>query len=165
MTLKSQSELETQLDLAKSNLQLVLSNNEMLEEALKRETACNPRDVGWRRWSGREVQNTQRPQEDRVKSLDYGPLNEAGRPPMPSSVTTVAVNDSHQGGIQAQQLQTPVISQESRFFKFRLGGGAACPLLSSRGYDTIHRFQASCRPTARFASYFPFPAVVDIGHT
>ncbi|KAJ7230019.1 hypothetical protein GGX14DRAFT_581896 [Mycena pura] len=46
---KSKAELEVQLNVAKSNLQLVIANNEMLEEALK---SGNGRDVGWRRSSG-----------------------------------------------------------------------------------------------------------------
>ncbi|KAJ6468070.1 hypothetical protein C8R47DRAFT_806911 [Mycena vitilis] len=46
---KGKAELEVQLNVAKSNLQLVIANNEMLEEALK---SGNGRDVGWRRASG-----------------------------------------------------------------------------------------------------------------
>ncbi|KAG8214087.1 hypothetical protein J3R82DRAFT_10845 [Butyriboletus roseoflavus] len=85
--LKNQTELETQLNLAKSNLQLIISNNEMLEEALKRETPYSARDVGWRRWSAREVQdhNTEKTSEERPRSLDYGPLNESGAPTVPST--------------------------------------------------------------------------------
>ncbi|KAJ7457843.1 hypothetical protein FB451DRAFT_1509183 [Mycena latifolia] len=48
---KSQAELELQLNVAKSNLQLVIANNEMLEEALK-SGGGGGRDVGWRRASG-----------------------------------------------------------------------------------------------------------------
>ncbi|KAJ7613418.1 hypothetical protein FB45DRAFT_938319 [Roridomyces roridus] len=47
---KSKAELELQLNVAKSNLQLVIANNEMLEEALK-SSAGSGRDVGWRRAS------------------------------------------------------------------------------------------------------------------
>ncbi|KAJ7354328.1 hypothetical protein DFH08DRAFT_1077070 [Mycena albidolilacea] len=45
---KSKAELEVQLNVARSNLQLVIANNEMLEEALK---SGGGRDVGWRRAS------------------------------------------------------------------------------------------------------------------
>ncbi|KAL4073819.1 hypothetical protein V8B97DRAFT_1936590 [Scleroderma yunnanense] len=131
---KTQSELETQLNIAKSNLQLVISNNEMLEEALKRETPCSARDVGWRRWSAREVQNMQNTVEDRPKSLDYGPLNEPGRPALPSSATLLSVNGSRQGealASSALQPQTPMTSQESRFFRFKLGGGLKSPPIPS----------------------------------
>ncbi|KAJ6594853.1 hypothetical protein B0H19DRAFT_1366609 [Mycena capillaripes] len=56
---KNQAELELQLNVAKSNLQLVIANNEMLEEALK---SGNGRDVGWRRASGtRSSEQTERP--------------------------------------------------------------------------------------------------------
>lgn len=132
---KTQSELETQLNLAKSNLQLVISNNEMLEEALRRETPCSARDVGWRRWSAREVQNLQGTVEDRPKSLDYGALNEPGRPSMPSSATTLSVNGAHQSSdIPASsglQPRTPLTSQESRFFRFMLGSGLKSPPVAS----------------------------------
>ncbi|KAJ7090792.1 hypothetical protein B0H15DRAFT_245437 [Mycena belliarum] len=46
---KSQAELELQLNVARSNLQLVIANNEMLEDALK---SGGGRDLGWRRASG-----------------------------------------------------------------------------------------------------------------
>lgn len=102
----------------------------MLEEALKRETPCNARDVGWRRWSAREVQNhnTERTSEERPRSLDYGPLNEAGTPNVPSNTAVVLVN-----GVQppartssTPQPTTPVTSwQDSRFFKFRFSNGGS----------------------------------------
>ena len=51
---KVQTDLQTELTLAKSNLQLALANNEMLEDALKRDGLGHSRDVGWRRWSAKE---------------------------------------------------------------------------------------------------------------
>lgn len=132
---KTQSDLETQLNLAKSNLQLVISNNEMLEEALRRETPCSARDVGWRRWSAREVQNLQKTVEDRPKSLDYGALNESGKPSVPSSATTLTANGAQQpDGIPATsgvQPRTPMTSQESRFLRFMLGSGLKSPPVAS----------------------------------
>lgn len=128
---KTQSELETQLNIAKSNLQLVISNNEMLEEALRRETPCSARDVGWRRWSAREVQNMQNPMEDRPKSLDYGSLNEPGRPSVPSSAAVQSVGGAETLADPALQPQTPMTSQESRFFRFRLGSSLKSPLIPS----------------------------------
>ncbi|KAF8840721.1 hypothetical protein BDN67DRAFT_1069087 [Paxillus ammoniavirescens] len=130
---KTQTELETQLNLTKSNLQLVISNNEMLEEALKRETPCSARDVGWRRWSAREVQNqnADKTAEDRAKSLDYGPLNESGAPAVPSSAAVVLVNGSNPPAwtlaSPAPQPPTPITGQESRFFKFRFTSGSKSP--------------------------------------
>ncbi|KAI6131604.1 hypothetical protein EDD16DRAFT_1537505 [Pisolithus croceorrhizus] len=135
MAYKTQSELETQLNLAKSNLQLVISNNEMLEEALRRETPCSAKDVGWRRWSAREVQNLQNTVEDRPKSLDYGALNESGRPSIPPSATTLSVNGAHQPAdipdTSGLQPRTPLTSQESRFFRFMLGSGLKSPPVAS----------------------------------
>ncbi|KAI6033225.1 hypothetical protein F5J12DRAFT_799566 [Pisolithus orientalis] len=132
---KTQSNLETQLNLAKSNLQLVISNNEMLEEALRRETPCSARDVGWRRWSAREVQNLQKTVEDRPKSLDCGALNESGKPSVPSSATTLTANGAQQpDGIPATsgvQPRTPMTSQESRFLRFMLGSGLKSPPVAS----------------------------------
>ncbi|KAF9466888.1 hypothetical protein BDZ94DRAFT_89126 [Collybia nuda] len=96
---KSQADLEVQLNVAKSNLQLVISNNEMLEEALKRDSSGHARDVGWRRWSAREGE--QRRSEDRsgedTPSIDSGTS---------SPVST---------------------NQESRFFKFRFTGSTPNP--------------------------------------
>ncbi|KIJ68060.1 hypothetical protein HYDPIDRAFT_165792 [Hydnomerulius pinastri MD-312] len=133
---RTQTELETQLNLAKSNLQLVISNNEMLEEALKRETPCSARDVGWRRWSAREVQNQSVEkvgEEDRPRSLDYGSLNELGTPSVPSSAAaTVLVNGSKPPAwtpaSPAPPPATPLTGQESRFFKFRFNSGSKSPI-------------------------------------
>ena len=99
----------------------------MLEEALKSETPCSARDVGWRRWSAREVQNhnAANKSEDRPRSLDYGPLNESGKPTAPSSAGAVLVN-----GVQsppstgpAPPSSAPLTSQENRFFRFRFTSG------------------------------------------
>ncbi|KAH7888906.1 hypothetical protein F5I97DRAFT_1856474 [Phlebopus sp. FC_14] len=126
---KTQTELETQLNLAKSNLQLVISNNEMLEEALKRETPSSARDVGWRRWSAREVQNIEKSVEDeRPRSLDYGSLNESGTPSAPSGAVSA---DGFKSGLTTPNTllhpPTPLTSQESRFFKFRFNSGSKSP--------------------------------------
>lgn len=121
------------MNLAKSNLQLVISNNEMLEEALKRETPCNARDVGWRRWSAREVQNhSTENSEERPRSLDYGPLNESGTPTVPSTAAMVLVNGVKPPAWTGSTPQptTPIASQESRFFRFRFSGES----------DTTHPF-------------------------
>ncbi|OJA20514.1 hypothetical protein AZE42_01587 [Rhizopogon vesiculosus] len=125
---KTHTELETSLSVAKSNLQLMMSNNEMLEEALRRDTPCSAKDVGWRRWSAREAQNMQRlSEEERSRSFDYGPLNESGAPSHPTNAPTVVVN-----GTQPSRPSTPSESpappsttsqsnQEGRFFRFRYG--------------------------------------------
>jgi hypothetical protein len=114
------------LSVAKSNIQLMMSNNEMLEEALNRDTPCSAKDVGWRRWSTREAQNMQRVSEERPTSVDYGPLNESGAPSHPTGAPAVVVN-----GTQPSRPSTPSESpapssqnnQEGRFFKFRFNSG------------------------------------------
>lgn len=101
----------------------------MLEEALKRETPCSARDVGWRRWSAREVQNysTEKKSEEqeRPRSLDYGPLNESGTPTVPSSAPVVLVHGPPARTSPTPQSTTPTTSQESRFFKFRFSSGGS----------------------------------------
>ncbi|KIK99388.1 hypothetical protein PAXRUDRAFT_822806 [Paxillus rubicundulus Ve08.2h10] len=141
---KTQTELETQLNLTKSNLQLVISNNEMLEEALKRETPCSARDVGWRRWSAREVQNqnADKAAEDRAKSLDYGPLNESGTPAVPSNAAVVLVNGSNPPASTvaspAPPPPTPMTGQESRFFKFRFTSGGVIVNPCTKDVPDLH---------------------------
>lgn len=96
---KSQADLEVQLNVAKSNLQLVISNNEMLEEALKRDSSGHSKDVGWRRSGAREGE--QRRSEER--SGEDTPSIESGTN---SPIST---------------------TQESRFFKFRFTGSSPNP--------------------------------------
>ncbi|KAG8778992.1 hypothetical protein FRC16_003547 [Serendipita sp. 398] len=50
--LKAQTDLENTLTVTRSNLALALSNNEMLEEALKRDASGRRVDVGWNRSTG-----------------------------------------------------------------------------------------------------------------
>lgn len=95
---KSQAELEVQLNVAKSNLQLVISNNEMLEDALKRESSTQSRDVGWRRTSGRD---DSRSVLERSQSVDYAYVE---TPSPPVSANT-----------------------DNRFFKFRFNNSATPP--------------------------------------
>ena len=78
-TYKLQAELEVQLNVAKSNLQLVISNNEMLEDALKRESSTYSHDVGLRRTSGRE---DNRSVLERSQSMDYAYTVETLSPPV-----------------------------------------------------------------------------------
>ncbi|KAF8069859.1 hypothetical protein FPV67DRAFT_1485088, partial [Lyophyllum atratum] len=106
---KTTADLEVQLNVAKSNLQLVISNNEMLEDALKREPA-GARDVGWRRTSARahttddSVSVSSPRTHTPTPSGEYTPTTPVGvpgtptvDPPTPASTT----------------------QESSRFFKFR----------------------------------------------
>ncbi|KAF6744956.1 hypothetical protein DFP72DRAFT_856981 [Ephemerocybe angulata] len=103
---KAQAELEVQLNVTRSNLQLVSANNEMLEEALKRNNGA-ARDLGWRR-------GTQQSNLERSQSMDYAYAAEVPTSPSPpTSATTPATTDN-------------------RFFKFRFSGGnSAAPTRAS----------------------------------
>ncbi|KXN93322.1 hypothetical protein AN958_00246 [Leucoagaricus sp. SymC.cos] len=50
---KTQADLGVQLNVAKSNLALVIANNEILEDAFKRDNSTSSHDVGWHRQSGK----------------------------------------------------------------------------------------------------------------
>ncbi|KAF8169073.1 hypothetical protein BJ912DRAFT_1048516 [Pholiota molesta] len=94
---KTQADLEVQLNVAKSNLQLVIANNEMLEDALKRDTSGQSKDVGWRRTSGRDSGSAEsRTSFERSQSMDY---------PVDSS-------------------PPPSAAQDNRFFKFRFSSAS-----------------------------------------
>ncbi|KAG1752847.1 hypothetical protein EDB19DRAFT_1670155 [Suillus lakei] len=139
---KTQAELETSLSVAKSNLQLMMSNNEMLEEALKRETPCSAKDVGWRRWSAREAQNMQRvSEEEHRRSLDYGPLNESGAPSHPANAPSIVVNGTEPSPTTpspAPSSTTSLNSQEGRFFRFRFNSGSKPPAVHSIQQHSSH---------------------------
>lgn len=127
----------------------------MLEEALKRETPCNAKDVGWRRWSAREVQNynTENKSEERPRSLDYGPLNESGTPTVPSGAAVVLVNGVKPAASSdsTPQPSTPITSQENRFFKFRFSSGGS-------DTDTSIRATAHPRTGTRSPALSPHPS-------
>lgn len=105
---KTQAELEVQLNVAKSNLQLVIANNEMLEEALKHDTSGQSKDVGWRRTSGRD--NDPRTSLERSQSLDYSQVSSDPSPPPSASTPTSSASTS---------------TQDNRFFKFRFSTSSA----------------------------------------
>ena len=97
---KAQAELEVQLNVAKSNLQLVIANNDMLEDALKRSDSGQSRDVGWRRTNVREGETgTQRTSLDRSNSTEYSAL--------PTEI------------VSPPNSATPPTSSDNRFFKFK----------------------------------------------
>ncbi|KAF5376220.1 hypothetical protein D9615_008508 [Tricholomella constricta] len=107
---KTNAELEVQLNVAKSNLQLVISNNEMLEDALKRDSSgYAAQNVGWRRSSARTQstddvglhQQQQQQQHHPTSSGEYTPT-----------------------------LDSPA-QESSRFFRFRFTGSSPNPSNSS----------------------------------
>ncbi|KAI0935430.1 hypothetical protein AcV7_003863 [Taiwanofungus camphoratus] len=119
---KAQTDSQTELTLAKSNLQLALANNEMLEDALKRDAGGHARDVGWRRWSAREQQERQA-EEDRRRSVDSaGSHDVALASPVPQSQPSPNPTSPlpHSASVASQ-----APSSDSRFFRFRFGSGSA----------------------------------------
>ncbi len=111
---KTQAELEVQLNVAKSNLKLVIANNEMLEDALK-QNVLQSKEVGWHRTnlraSGGEPQE-RRASLERSQSLDIQ-LPTHQEPTTPPSAGAMASNVSN--AITALQ--------DNRFFKFRFSTG------------------------------------------
>ena len=96
---KSQAELEVQLNIAESNLQLVISNNEMLEDARKWESSTQSCDVGWHQTSGRD---NNRSVLERSQSMDYAYTVETPSPPVSANT-------------------------DNRFFKFQFSSSTAPP--------------------------------------
>ncbi|OBZ70699.1 hypothetical protein A0H81_09314 [Grifola frondosa] len=116
---KAQTDLQTELTLAKSNLQLALANNEMLEDALKRDGAGHVRDIGWRRWSAREQK--EREEADRRRSADSRHSAE-----MSSSSPVMQQSPVPEHSPVPRSATIPSTAPtEGRFFKFRFGNGSA----------------------------------------
>ncbi|KAG8940849.1 hypothetical protein FRC04_005000 [Tulasnella sp. 424] len=124
-----EAELETSLLLANSNLTLERANNEMLEEALKREgSAGAAKDIGWKRWSEREglkraasttgsgeIKRPSTPQQEaedgpRRRSSSSGGEDSASASTSPTIPAAVPAGST-------------VPAESSRFFKFRFGSG------------------------------------------
>ncbi|KAG8935640.1 hypothetical protein FRC03_008988 [Tulasnella sp. 419] len=112
--------METAITLAKSNLTLAVANNEMLEDALRRETRGLVKDIGWRRWSEREGSLKQRSATQLHSDIN--------------SNEVPAKTESKQPAGQSQEDKDPNISslpvkasvppiESSRFFGFRFGTG------------------------------------------
>ncbi|GJJ12472.1 hypothetical protein Clacol_006714 [Clathrus columnatus] len=79
---ETQSEVETALMLAKSNLQMALANNEMLEDALK-QAGPNVRDIGWRRLSERERLRQAPKEDEETESIPEEPSSPIHKPNSP----------------------------------------------------------------------------------
>jgi hypothetical protein len=137
---KAQTELEVQLNVTKSNLQLVIANNEMLEEALKRETNGQTQDVGWHRASGNRHSSDERSATHARNDSNPGssvssPVVSAASIPTPTSASA-----------PAPPTPTPQSSQDNRFFRFRFTGS-----ISSRSSLT--------RPTTPTAHHLTSPSM------
>lgn len=108
---KTQADLEVQLNVAKSNLALVIANNEMLEEALRRDSSGGSKDVGWQRRSGNPSGERQS-LEEWQQAVDFS----GGSESHPGSV----VNSPQIPSQGAPSIPNTNQGQENgRFFKFR----------------------------------------------
>jgi hypothetical protein len=123
---KNQSDLETQLVLANSNLQLALANTEMLEEALSRSAGpSSGKDIGWRRWSSREALLREEEEESRRQSLEIPYDGHSLRSaPIPSPSTPFSTYLPINKPSTAPKSAPPPTQETSRFFRFRLRGSS-----------------------------------------
>lgn len=128
---KAQADLQTELTLAKSNLQLALANNEMLEDALRRDGAGHSKDVGWRRWSAKEQRERELADSRRQSMESNASQPELSAPsPAPSPVPSTA---------------------EGRFFKFRFGNqtpSAISPRIGGPASSTLNGQSAAAHLTS-----------------
>ncbi|TFK65240.1 hypothetical protein BDN72DRAFT_900852 [Pluteus cervinus] len=122
---KTQADLEVQLNVAKSNLQLVIANNEMLEEALKRGDSGNSRDLGWRRWSAKEGE-----QREQKRSSDERPRHSEHSNSVDSVASAPPTTLSTPGAPTSSPSITP--PADTRFFKFRFANSASNSRQGSR---------------------------------
>ncbi|KAJ7056598.1 hypothetical protein C8F01DRAFT_1233703 [Mycena amicta] len=131
---KSKAELEVQLNVAKSNLQLVIANNEMLEEAL-RSGGGNGRDVGWRRSSGTGARQQQSAQHENNgdHSPNSSPTDSQGNSGVASSsntrpgTPTISASDP----TRPRTLDVAQLAIAASRWTYRRGGGTQIKLGST----------------------------------
>lgn len=126
---KAQTELETTAKLAKSNLQMALANNEMLEDALRRESAAS-KNVGWRRRNDSQPdqppptsESSSRPSSrhgsvSASNSVHSTPTSEALPTILPSQPSSPVTKP-------ATSPQPQPVPETGRFFRFRFGSSSA----------------------------------------
>jgi hypothetical protein len=112
---KTQADLEVQLNVAKSNLKLVIANNEMLEDALRQNFSSQSKEVGWNRTSTRNQLDSPKPISERCESLDISVTEPQTTPPADTTSSSTA------------NFSNPF--QENGFFGFRFS--ASYPIKSS----------------------------------
>ncbi|KAK0462350.1 uncharacterized protein EV420DRAFT_1477088 [Desarmillaria tabescens] len=141
---KTQADLEVQLNVTKSNLKLVIANNEMLEEALKQGHA---NDIGWRRSSSSD-------HRQKSQSIDIVPENGVAM----KSVTSSPSLPSLAGP------PPPPPQQDSRFFhKFRFTSSNNGSRTSSRpGTPNLGNGPSSPNPTLTSPSMPSLPVMASV---
>ncbi|THH03120.1 hypothetical protein EW145_g6511 [Phellinidium pouzarii] len=127
---KAESELETTLKLARSNLQLALANNEMLEDALRREGgALGSKDVGWRRRSDRpdSRQSFRKDESDSAVPSRRGSTSASGSGSSSAAVSASAPTSpvAKPAGSPPPMPPPPATANDTRFFRFRFGSSSA----------------------------------------
>ncbi|KAI1794242.1 hypothetical protein LXA43DRAFT_167125 [Ganoderma leucocontextum] len=121
---KAQTDLQTELTLAKSNLQMALANNEMLEDALKRDHPGHSKDVGWRRMSAREQNLKVEAEAERRRSTD-SLATDSSSSPTPSQPPSAVEHSPVVPRSATMPSPAPSSNTENRFFRFRFGNGSS----------------------------------------
>ncbi|KAK0448489.1 hypothetical protein EV421DRAFT_2016677 [Armillaria borealis] len=144
---KTQADLEVQLNVTKSNLKLVIANNEMLEEALKQ---GNANDIGWRRSSSSD-------HRQKSQSIDIVPENGVMK-----SVTSSPSLPSLTG--PPPPPPPPPQQQDTRFFhKFRFTSSNNGSRASSRpGTPNLGNGPSSPNPTFTSPSMPSLPVMASV---
>ncbi|KAM5533740.1 hypothetical protein V8D89_012613 [Ganoderma adspersum] len=139
---KAQTDLQTELTLAKSNLTMALANNEMLEDALKRDHPGHSKDVGWRRMSAREQQNLRVEAEaERRRSTDSLATDLSSSPTPSQPPSAVEHSPVVPRSATMPSPAPPSSTTENRFFRFRFGNGS-----SSASHPSSPRLSAGPSP-------------------
>ncbi|CDO75692.1 hypothetical protein BN946_scf184585.g5 [Trametes cinnabarina] len=137
---RAQTDLQTELTLARSNLQLALANNEMLEDALRRDPGSS-RDVGWRRMSAREQSLKASAEADRRRSTDSLASAELSSSSPTFSHPSPAPEPSPMP-LRSALAPSPAPTSEGRFFRFRFGNGST----SSASHPSSPRISGTQSP-------------------
>jgi hypothetical protein len=132
---QTNSDIETSLTLAQSNLKLALANNEMLEDALKHNSSS--KDVGWRRSSRDTAHPSLPPSQMSAKSqrpsLDEGDEQETHPS---SSLDSPDLDNGPPSGLPPGTLSP---SQDSRFFRFRFSSSGRSTPTQPHSPPTTHK--------------------------
>ncbi|KAG7442544.1 uncharacterized protein BT62DRAFT_1010131 [Guyanagaster necrorhizus] len=145
---KTQADLEVQLNVTKSNLKLVIANNEMLEEALKQGHA---NDIGWRRSSSSD-------HRQKSQSIDIVPENGVAMKSLSSSPSLPSLAGT------PPPPPPPPQQQDSRFFyKFRFTSSSSASRASSRpGTPNLGHGPSSPNPTLTSPSMPSLPVMASV---
>ncbi|KAK0240976.1 hypothetical protein EDD85DRAFT_817211 [Armillaria nabsnona] len=143
---KTQADLEVQLNVTKSNLKLVIANNEMLEEALKQGHA---NDIGWRRSSSSD-------HRQKSQSIDIVPENAVAMKSVTSSPSLPS--------LAGPPPPPPPQQQDTRFFhKFRFTSSNNGSRASSRpGTPNLGNGPSSPNPTLTSPSMPSLPVMASV---